>query len=35
MENWYPEDYLTKVWENDPAPFNPPPDMYHYEEEPH
>lgn len=36
VENWYPDDYLTKVWEIDPSIFcPPPPDMFNYEEEPH
>ena len=33
MEGWIDPDLLAKVWEQDPAPYGPPPpDMYNYED---
>lgn len=36
MDEWTDTDLLAKVWEQDPAPYNPPPppDMYNYEDAP-
>lgn len=34
MEGWIHPDLLEKVWEQDPAPYNPPPpDMFQWEGE--